>query len=112
MTISYSVYYYIEDDNIVNLLCLLITCLLSLALFILHYTDLQTKVLGTIFCIQIDMVCLIILNAKNLNQTTYAQLILCYQMSKDLIKSIKAQSTQLISPLTLYYAIFTVVVVF
>lgn len=51
MTLSYSIYYYINDDNIVNLLCLLITCLLSLALFILHYTDLHTKVLGTIFCI-------------------------------------------------------------
>lgn len=72
LTLSYAIYYYAENSNTSNLLCLLIISLLSLLLFILNYARLEVKVIGTIYCIHIDMICLIILNANNISKATYA----------------------------------------
>ncbi|CAK79834.1 unnamed protein product (macronuclear) [Paramecium tetraurelia] len=72
-------------------------------MFILRYANSQIKAIGTILCIQIDLICLIILNFINLNVTTYAQLILCQYISKDLFRQTGSSGYYIISPRSLYY---------
>ncbi|CAD8073163.1 unnamed protein product [Paramecium primaurelia] len=103
LTFCYSIYFYTIRNEISNLLCLIIASIILITMFILRYTNLQIKVIGTILCIQIDVICLIIMNIVNLNVTTYAQLIFCQYISKDLFSQIGSSQYYLISPQSLYY---------
>ncbi|CAD8164819.1 unnamed protein product [Paramecium pentaurelia] len=112
MSFCYSVYFYIQNRNTSNLLCLVIICLLSPFVMLFHYAKLRAKMIGTIFCIQIDLICLIILNQENLNHASYAQLMICQYLSKDLIKQVQTQNQLLINPMSFYYGITILVCAF
>ncbi|CAD8074906.1 unnamed protein product [Paramecium primaurelia] len=112
MSFCYSIYFYIEDRNTTNLICLVIICLLFPVVIVFHFANLRTKIIGTIFCIQIDLICLIILNQQNLNHVSYAQLIISQYISKDLIKKVQTQNKHSISIMSLYYSMIIVVCAF
>ncbi|CAD8072292.1 unnamed protein product [Paramecium sonneborni] len=108
----YSIYFYTIENEASNLICMIITSIIQITMFILRYTNLQIKVIGTILCIQIDVICLIILNFANLNVATYAQLIWSQHISKELFKQIGPQKYYLINPRTLYYGTILIVSIF
>ncbi|CAK74678.1 unnamed protein product (macronuclear) [Paramecium tetraurelia] len=112
MSFCYSVYFYLESRNTSNLLCLVILCLIFPIVLLFHYAKLRVKIIGTIFCIQIDLICLIILNYENLNHASYAQLIICQYLSKDLIKQVRTQNQLLINPMFFYYGLMILVCAF
>ncbi|CAD8176431.1 unnamed protein product [Paramecium octaurelia] len=112
MSFCYSIYFYISDRNTTNLICLGIMCLVFPVIIIFQYAKMHTKIIGTIFCIQIDLICLIILNQQNLNHASYAQLIVCQYISKDLIKKVQTQNQHSISMMSIYYGLIVVVCIF
>ncbi|CAD8102043.1 unnamed protein product [Paramecium primaurelia] len=103
LTFCYSIYFYTIRSEASNLFCMIITSIITITMFILRYKNQQVKVIGTILCIQIDVICLIILNIVNLNVTSYAQLILCQYISKELYRKMGPLKYKLINPQSLYY---------
>ncbi|CAD8149211.1 unnamed protein product [Paramecium octaurelia] len=112
ITFCYSIYFYSVRSEATNLFCMIIASIISITLFILRYKNLQVKLIGTILCIQIDVICLIILNVVNLNVTSYAQLIWCQHISKELYRQMGSQQYYLINPRSLYYGTILTVSLF
>ncbi|CAD8066383.1 unnamed protein product [Paramecium sonneborni] len=112
LTFCYSIYFYTIRNETINLICMIIASIIQIAMFVLRFNNLQVKVVGIILCIQIDLICLIILNVANLNVTTYAQLIWSLHISKDLFKQIVPQKYYLINPRTLCNGTTLIVIIF
>ncbi|CAD8130466.1 unnamed protein product [Paramecium sonneborni] len=96
MILSYSIYNQFQSPCLLNLIQLIIISSITFVLILLQNVFNKFMLQGTIICIEIDMVCLIIMNIHNLGRIPFSQIIIAQMIIKDLFLDFKlGQKAQL-----------------
>ncbi|CAD8099885.1 unnamed protein product [Paramecium sonneborni] len=89
MILSYSIYNQFQSSCLLNMIQLIIISSITFALILLQYAFNKFMLQGTIVCIQLDMICLIIMNVHNLGRIPFPQIIIAQILIKDLFLDFK-----------------------
>ncbi|CAD8186703.1 unnamed protein product [Paramecium pentaurelia] len=89
MILSYSIYHQFESASLLNLIQLIIITSITLALILVQHVYNKFMLQGTIICIQLDMICLIIMNVHNFGRIPFSQIIIAQILIKDLFLEFK-----------------------
>ncbi|CAK90490.1 unnamed protein product (macronuclear) [Paramecium tetraurelia] len=109
MILSYSIYHQLESSCLLNLIQLIIITSITLALILLQNVFNKFMLQGTIICIQLDMICLIIMNVHNFGRIPFSQIIMAQILIKDLYLEFKLRLQSQLLALQAIISIFLLV---
>ncbi|CAD8177256.1 unnamed protein product [Paramecium octaurelia] len=109
MILSYSIYHQLESSCLLNLIQLIIITSISLALILLQNVFNKLMLQGTIICIQLDVICLIIMNVHNFGRIPFSQIIIAQILIKDLYLEFKLRLQSQLFALQAIISIFLLV---